>query len=90
MKDERTAYRHINRGTGPETRTFCPRDGEEYGPGGYSEYTFCPYCGGDAHDGSHRVDRDIGEVFCDHTSQSTYRYCPNCGDKTTRATTEEA
>ena len=70
-------------GVDERTRVVCSHDGEAYGP--HPEASFdiqcCPYCGGNATGGGHRIDPDVGEVFCEEGGQSTWRYCPNCGDE---------
>lgn len=77
----RNQHREI--GLGAATRVYCPRTEEWYGPhpeAGF-DVSFCPYCGGDATNDDHRIDREVCEVFCENTIQSTWRFCPNCGDR---------
>ena len=71
---------HVVEGTWHETVVECPETGEEYGPGADEpdRPRRCPYCGEDASDGAHRVSEYYGEVFCDYTTMSTWRYCPGC------------
>ena len=72
-----------SRGVGEKTRVVCSHDGEPYGPHPDTSFDIqcCPYCGGDATDGDHRIDPNVGEVFCEQTGQSTWQFCPNCGDE---------
>lgn len=73
---------HTSGGVGSETFVNCP-NGVLYGPAEDAEdkYTYCPYCGEDTTNDAHTVDKEISEVFCDNTIMSTYRFCPNCGDR---------
>lgn len=72
---------HRRRGVMEDTRVLCERDGATYGPadGADSDMGFCPYCGMQVMSGDHRLDEDLGEVFCEQTTMSTYRFCPGCG-----------
>lgn len=62
-----------------ETKVVCGHDGGAYGPGGDRMPQQCPYCGGNARGGDHRIIEDGDEVTCEKTTMSTYRYCPGCG-----------
>lgn len=75
---------HTSGGVGGETYVTCPdHDGEMFGPHPDARNTlsYCPYCGVEATDGDHRPHEGRFEVFCPETIMSTYRYCPNCGDR---------
>lgn len=81
MADTETGTTHHSEGTWHETVIECPETGEKYGPGA-EEATcpnWCPYCGEDAKDAAHSVSEDYGEISCDYTTMSTWRYCPGCG-----------
>lgn len=79
--ERETPVLHRCDGTGGETQTYCPSFGEWVGPHPDASFNvvYCPYCGDSVTDDDHRVDREVGEVFCEHTGQSTWRYCPRCG-----------
>lgn len=78
---ENREEKHSFEGVGRETRVYCPENGllsvsepQDFDP------DYCPYCGGDTENDSHRVDSEVCEVFCENSTQSTWRYCPMCGD----------
>lgn len=83
MREQTQAAQHRSSGVGAETRVYCPEDAEWFGPHPDASFDvdFCPYCGADATDEDHRVDGVIGEVFCENTIMSTWRYCPSCGEQ---------
>lgn len=66
-----------------DTFIHCPEIGATYGPGTEDQTTptYCPYCSDRATDASHRIAMSRDEVFCDHTTMSTWRYCPGCGEE---------
>lgn len=72
---------HSVSGVGGETAVWCPFTEQLFGPGGISHFEYCPYCGSSVEDEDHSVDTSVDEVFCPDTTMSTYRYCPNCGDR---------
>lgn len=80
--DQQRGLTHHVSGVESDTAVSCSITGVAYGPGSDGEElpNFCPYCGHIATDGSHRIDPDIDEVFCDRTTMSTWRYCPGCGE----------
>lgn len=73
---------HTVSGVGEQTIVTCSNGGL-FGPASRAEdeYSYCPYCGEDTDNSSHRVDVSLSEVFCDESSMSNYRFCPNCGDR---------
>lgn len=85
MSDDRadldTGVSHQFEGIGPDTRVFCPESDEWTGVSASDGFdpTYCPYCGDSALDANHRVEPRLCEVFCENTTQSTWRYCPECG-----------
>lgn len=74
---------HSVEGVGTGTRVYCGKTDSEYGPytQAKSEFDFCPYCGADTDTETHDVQVSLDEVFCENTSMSTWRYCPNCGER---------
>lgn len=80
-----SSHEHSIRGVGDETRVDCGRDKTIYGPhpDALKNFQYCPYCGADAQDDEHRLHAGGGEVFCENTVMSTYRYCPGCGEAVT-------
>ena len=81
---------HWSSGMGDDTVVYCPHadallDGDEktlLGPGGNTRrLAHCFYCGEDARDNEHRIDRENSETHCENTSQSTVRFCPHCGER---------
>jgi len=72
---------HERYGVGEDTKVICEHDGGAYGPAGDRLPIHCPYCGGNARGGKHRIVLDGDEVLCDDTTQSTYRFCPGCGER---------
>lgn len=81
MSDDSGAATHHVEGVGEDTVVVCEHDENAYGPAGDTEFQKCPYCGGNAKGGDHRIHESGDEVFCDHTGVSTYRYCPGCGEE---------
>lgn len=73
---------HRLQGVGEDTRVFCPDTEYWYGPYSPASFdaAFCPYCGENTEGSEHQVDTEVREVFCPHSSQSTWRYCSHCGD----------
>jgi hypothetical protein len=78
---DEAAAPHETAGVGEETRVRCPKDGALYGPHPDSTepFHYCPYCGDGVDDEQHDAQTVDGEVFCEKTIMSTYRYCPGCG-----------
>lgn len=78
---QETAISHKFEGVGQDTRVFCPEEDEWIAVSAADGFdpSFCPYCGDNAHDASHRVAPRLCEVFCENSTQSTWRYCPICG-----------
>jgi len=72
---------HRSIGVAEETKVICEFDGGAYGPAGDRMPVRCPYCGGNARGGKHTIILDGDEVICEDTSQSTYRFCPGCGER---------
>lgn len=82
MSTEQPDTDHEVQGTGLDTVVRYTETEQAYGPATIdpTEPKFCPYCGDSATDTSHRLARAYDEVFCDHTSRSTWGYCPGCGE----------
>lgn len=72
--------KHRFEGVGENTQVFCPSNGILSVSEGSFEPDFCPYCGESVENKNHRVDRTVYEVFCETSLQSTWRFCPMCGD----------
>lgn len=74
---------HWEAGVAEESRVYCPISDKTFGPGGESScQDYCVYCGEDTDNDSHRPHEY--DIFCENSTMSNFRFCPNCGERIDR------